>query len=107
MQAWAVVAEEKVVRVVALMETMKKEAAEVVPNFKALAEYIDEVQEVAMDLFLKGYKFCQSRMAQLFPELNLEALAFPAIPCRDLVGFMAKAKEKPMTIVEAAPLVEV
>ena len=77
MQARATVVEEEVVRAVALME-VAKEAAELVPNYKASTEFDAEFHELATDSILKGYEFCRSRVAELVPDMNLDEL--PSLP---------------------------
>lgn len=79
MMAQASTVEEKATTAMALMEAAKKEIEKVVPRFKALTEFIEEVREVVVDSFLKGFANCKAKVAQAHPGQDLEAV-IPNLP---------------------------
>ena len=57
-----------------LTEEAKVISKRVVEEFKTLEAFMDEVNESALDMFLKGFDECQKQLQLLYPNLDLSKL---------------------------------
>lgn len=94
--ARAVVAEEKAMAVVALMEVVKKEAAKAIPRFKASEAFVDEVAKAVLDSYQKGFEEFWGKARWLFGLKGLENI-YPDLPT------VAGALRMPIAKVEPEP----
>lgn len=79
-------------------------------RFKASVKFIEEVREVVVDSFLKGFTDCKVNIAQAYPDQDLEAIVLdlPSISVAEEEALMKEANIVPSEVVAdpSTPLAE-